>query len=386
MTPVNALDAERLVEEAAAARGLDDFGPPSYRAGLDALIAAAESEARLSDPGRVQLAAMIRSRLENRLELYDWRRRHPEIAAERVTAPVVVVGLWRTGTTILSYLLAQDPTSRSLRRWEAAIPCPPPGLDPAADAERLARLERQIARQHESMPELAAINLQEADGPTECVLTTSHEFKGQLFDCSLHIPSYYAWNRRTDQRSAYEHHLATLQLLQWKQPADRWMLKAPSHTLSLDALVSVYPDARLVASHRDPTISLASACDFWERQMQSFSDDIDLRALGAHWADVFEDAMGCLIDFHDRHRDRAPLDLPYETLRSPMRAVETIYSAFDLRLTDDTRTRMEAFLTEHRSGKHGAHAYSLDRYGLDRDALLERYRPYIDRFDVRIAP
>ena len=130
-----------------------------------------------------------------------------------------VIGLWRTGTTILSYLLAQDPDSRSLRRWEAAIPCPPPGLDPAADRTRIERLDAQIARQHEATPELAAINIQEAEGPTECVLTLSHEFKSQLFDCSLHIPSFYDWNRSTDQRSAYEHHLATLQLLQWKEPA-----------------------------------------------------------------------------------------------------------------------------------------------------------------------
>lgn len=379
------LDADALLEEAADATGLDDFGPSTYREGLDVLIAAAEAEARLSDPGRDQLAAMIRSRLENRLALYDWHRRHPEIGAERVDAPVVVVGLWRTGTTILSYLLAQDPDSRALRRWEAAIPCPPPGLDPAADAARVARLERQIARQHASMPELAAINLQEADGPTECVLTLSHEFKGQLYDCSLHIPSYYDWNRRTDQRSAYEHHLATLQLLQWKQPGDRWMLKAPSHTLSLDALVAVYPDARLVVSHRDPTVSLASACDFWERQMQSFSDDIDLHALGAHWADIFEDAMSCLIDFHGRHDPRLLLDLPYESLRNPMDAVDAIYAAWDLPLSGETRDRMETFLADHRAGKHGAHSYSLERYGLDRATLLERFRPYIDHFDVTIA-
>jgi hypothetical protein len=382
---VTALSAEALLEDAAAVKGLDDFGPASYREGLDVLIAAAESEARLSEPGRRQLAAMLRSRLENRLELYDWHGQHPEIAAERVEAPVVIVGLWRTGTTILSYLLAQDPDSRSLRRWEASIPCPPPGWDPAADAERIERLERQIARQHETMPELAAINIQEATGPTECVLTISHEFKGQLYDASLFVPSYYEWNRRTDQRSAYEHHLATLQLLQWKEPASRWMLKAPSHTLSLDALVSVYPDARLVVSHRDPTVSLASACDFWELQMRTFSDDLDLHAIGALWTRIYDDAMACLIDFHERHPD-AMFDLQYEVLREPLGAVEAIYDAFDLPLTDVARTRMQGFLDGHQAGRHGAHTYSLERYGLDRDALLERFHPYIEYFDIAIKP
>jgi hypothetical protein len=379
------LTAEALLEDAVAAKGLDTFGPSTFYEGLVTLIEAAESEARLSEAGRRQLAAMIRTRLENRLELYDWHRRHPEIAAERVEAPVVIVGLWRTGTTILSYLLAQDPASRSLRRWEASFPCPPPGWDPAADVARIERLEHQIARQHEATPELAAINIQEATGPTECVLTLSHEFKSQLYDCSLFIPSFYDWNRRTDQRSAYEHHLATLQLLQWKEPGSRWMLKAPSHTLSLDALVSVYPDARLVVSHRDPTVSLASACDFWELQMRSFSDDLDLHAIGELWTRIFDDAMTSLVDFHDRHPD-VMVDLPYEVLREPMTAVETIYSAFDLPLTDDTRSSMQTFLDEHRAGQHGAHSYTLDRYGLDRSTLVERFRPYIDRFDIAVKP
>ena len=383
MTPP--LDADALLEGAAAAKGLDDFGPESYREGLDVLIAAAESEGRLTEVGRRQLAAMIGTRLQNRLELYDWHGRHPEIATERVPAPVVVVGLWRTGTTILSYLLAQDPDNRSLRRWEASFPAPPPGLDPAADAQRIERLERQIAHQHETMPELAAINIQEATGPTECVLTISHEFKSQLYDTSVYIPSYYDWNRRTDQRSAYEHHLATLQLLQWKEPASRWMLKAPSHTLSLDALMSVYPDARLVVSHRDPAVSLASACDFWERQMQGFSDDLDLHAVGTLWTRIYEDAMACLIDFHQRRPD-VMFDLQYEALREPLSAVEAIYGAFDIPLTDTAETRMRTFLDGHRSGQHGAHTYSLDRYGLDRAELLDRFRPYIEYFDIAIKP
>ena len=248
---------------------------------------------------------MIRSRLVNRLELYDWHRRHPEIADEQIPAPVFVIGLWRTGTTILSYLLAQDPDNRSLRRWEAAIPSPPPGLDPAADRTRIARLDAQIARQHEATPELAAINIQEAEGPTECVLTLSHEFKSLLFDCSLHIPSFYEWNRSVDQRSAYELHRATLQLLQWKEPPNRWQLKAPAHTLSLPALLDVYPDARFVVPHRDPSVSLASACDFWELQMQAFTATVDTDALGAHWLDVYCDALGCLQTLLDDQVDLA---------------------------------------------------------------------------------
>jgi len=383
---VTGLSAVELLAAAADAKGLDDFGPATFLDGLEVLIGAAEAEAGLGDAGRERLAAMIRTRLENRLDLYDWHARHPEIAEEEISSPTFVIGLWRTGTTILSYLLAQDPERRSLRRWEATFPCPPPGVDLDADRRRAERLERQIARQHEEMPELATINIQEADGPTECVLTLSHEFKSLLFDCSLHIPSFYDWNRRTDQVSAYEHHRATLQLLQWKQPPNRWQLKAPAHTLALDALVRVYPDARFIVVHRDPAVSLASACHFWELQMESFTEAVDLHAVGANWLRIYADAMGDLADFRDRHDPAALVDLQYAELRRPLGAVAKVYDRFGLPFTADADARMRGFLAGHQPGRNGPHRYTLERYGLDRGAVAERFRPYCDRFGVTVVP
>jgi hypothetical protein len=381
------LDAEALLEDAAANSGLDDFGPSSFREGLDVLVASAEREAGLHDDGRALLARMIRSRLENRLHLYDWHAREPTIGEGAIRAPVFVVGLWRTGTTILSYLLAQDRDSRSLRRWEAAIPCPPPGYDVDADRDRVARLEAQIAQQHAATPELAAINIQEAGGPTECVLTLSHEFKSLLFDCSLHIPSFYEWNRTADQRSAYEHHRATLQLLQWKTPPDRWQLKAPAHTLSLPALLEVYPDARFIVPHRDPSVSLASACDFWELQMRAFTPRVDTDALGAHWLDVYCDALECLQRFLDDLVDPAHVvELQYSELRDTLGAVGRIYDELEIPMTADAEQRMADFLAQHRPGQHGTHEYSLERYGLDPDDVAARFAPWVERFAIEVRP
>jgi hypothetical protein len=381
------LDVDALLEHAAANTGLEDFGPPSFREGLEVLVDSAERESGLHDDGRMLLAQMIRSRLENRLQLYDWHSREPTIGEGAVPAPVFVIGLWRTGTTILSYLLAQDRDSRSLRRWEAAIPCPPPGLDPDADRDRIARLEAQIARQHEATPELAAINIQEAEGPTECVLTLSHEFKSLLFDCSLHIPSFYEWNRDVEQRSAYELHRATLQLLQWKTPPDRWQLKAPAHTLSLPALLEVYPDARFVVPHRDPSVSLASACDFWELQMRAFTEKVDTDALGAHWLDVFCDALERLQVFLDDLVDPARVvELQYPELRDTLGAVGRIYDELEIPMTADAEQRMADFLARHRPGQHGTHEYSWERYGLDRDDVAARFTPWVERFGIEVRP
>ncbi len=379
------LNVDELLEQASASTGLDDFGPQSFREGLDVLVDSVERESRLHDDGRALLSSMIRTRLVNRAQLYDWHRRHPEIGDEEIPAPVFVIGLWRTGTTILSYLLAQDPDNRSLRRWEAAIPSPPPGLDPSADRERIARLEAQIERQHEVTPELAAINIQEAEGPTECVLTLSHEFKSLLFDCSLHIPSFYEWNRDADQVSAYELHRATLQLLQWKKPPNRWQLKAPAHTLSLPALLAVYPDARFIVPHRDPSVSLASACDFWELQMRAFTNDVDTDALGAHWLDVYCDALERLETFLDEQVEpHRVVELHYSELRDALGAVGRVYDELEIPMTADTEQRMGDFLANHQPGQHGRHSYSLDRYGLDPDDVAARFAPWVERFGIEV--
>ena len=380
------LSAERLLDDAQMETGLEDFGPPSFREGLGVLIDAAETEAGLNEGGRARLAAMIRSRLENRLRLYDWHGRHPEIATQDVPEPVFVIGLWRTGTTILSYLLAQDPERRSLLRWEAAAPCPPPGLDPPADRARIDRVAEQIAEQHRLTPELAAINIQEPQGPTECVLTLSHEFKSQLFDTSLHIPSFYRWNRSVDQRSAYEFHKATLQLLQWRRPPNRWHLKAPAHTLSLHALAAVYPDARYVVVHRDPAVSLASACDFWELQMRAFTDRVDTSAVGRHWLGIFIDALDDLARFLDKTPPASVVELSYEDLRDPIAAVGRIYDHLGLPLTATAETRMAGFLAEHRPGRHGTHEYSLQRYGLDPGQVAAAFGPYVERLSIERRP
>lgn len=366
------LAPDQLLEAACVATGLDYFGPDSFRPGLDALVAAADREARLSDEGHAQLIAMIGSRLRNRLHIYDWHRRYPEIAEQEVPAPVFVVGLWRTGTTIMSYLLAQDPARRSLLRWEAAEPAPPPGTDPVADRARIDRVASVIDRQRRASPQLAAVNIQEPEGPTECVLTLSHEFKSQLFDTMLHIPSYYRWNRDTDQRSAYEHHKATLQLLQWKRPPSSWHLKAPAHTLSLPALSAVYPDARFVVVHRDPAVSLASACDFWELQMRTFSNHVDTEALGAHWLDVYADALTDLERFLSVTPPERVLVLQYSELRDPLAAIARMYNHLNLTLTEEARERMTQAFNAHRPGKHGKHEYSLDRFGLTEADVNER--------------
>jgi hypothetical protein len=116
MTP---FEPDALLDAARTASGLDDFGPDSFRPGLDALCASLADEAQLNDLGLAAVPGMLVGSLSNRLRVVDWIARHPEVRDEPVDAPIVVVGMFRAGTTLLSRLFDQDARNRALLMWEA---------------------------------------------------------------------------------------------------------------------------------------------------------------------------------------------------------------------------------------------------------------------------
>src|SRR6476646_1350826 len=104
--------ADELEDGARAATGLHDFGSPYYREGLERTVDALNTEADLSDIGRVIQHATISNALIQRLKIEDTCSHHPEIDDETIGGPVFVIGLPRTGTTALSQLVAADPAAR----------------------------------------------------------------------------------------------------------------------------------------------------------------------------------------------------------------------------------------------------------------------------------
>ena len=254
-----ALLAEDVVAEASERTALDDFGPPDFRDGLDALCASVNHEACLSELGAAAVRGTVLNSLANRLRVVDWRRRHPSAAGELIAAPLVVIGMFRAGTTFLSELLDQDPRNRALLRWEANDSAPPPSpathrTGPRVDA---ARLSGELLE--ELNPGMRAIHHEDAAGPTECIAVMSQDFKSLSWEAIANVPSYSRWLLDVDQHSAYEYHRSVLQVLQSGGVRGRWTLKSPHHAIALDALTDVYPDARLVLLHRDP-VALCASC------------------------------------------------------------------------------------------------------------------------------
>jgi sulfotransferase family protein len=333
----------------------------------------------------VALESQIVGNLVNRLQVVDWIGSHPEVVNERIERPLFVLGLPRTGTTLLSYLLDADPARRSLMRWEAMSAVPPPEAATFATDPRIDAARESQAMLDAINPAFKAIHYEAPDGPTECVAILSQEFKSLLWETEANVPSYGAWLLECDYASAYAYHRRELQLLQSRAPG-RWALKSPGHCFGLDALIAEYPDARFVMTHRDPVVVCASVCSLVRCLSGTFTDADHGDYINRHWPDVMAEAVRRVMEFRAaRHHDAegAFFDLAYEDLvADPVGSVRKAYAHFGDELSPAAEAAMQDYAAANPKGTHGSHRYDLDGLGLDGGALRERFSEYEQHYGV----
>ncbi len=254
MQPRRSSRADRSDGTGADGDFLDDFGEDGFREGLEILIASADEEARFTERGRAAFDGQIVNFLSRRLEVEHCYAEHPEIDEQEIEAPLIGLGLPRTGSTALGYLLAQDPAARFLRTWESIAPCPPPEARTQHDDPRIAVAEQSLARREALFPRMKIMLPASPSRTDRMPAFMGHDFKSQIFQAFAHIPSYVDWlTHEADLVPTYRYVKRVLKLLQWHCPPTRWRLKNPTHSLFIDALVQVFPDARFWMTHRDVT-------------------------------------------------------------------------------------------------------------------------------------
>jgi hypothetical protein len=375
--------ADQLVEEACRQTGLDDFGSDSFREGLAIYCNSLGSEAQLNDVGSMAVPGTIVSGLSNRLRVVDWARRHPEVASERIDAPLIVIGMFRAGTTFLSNLLDQDRRNRALLLWESGDSVPP-----ASPADHRAGPRVEAAREHNAMleqlnPRMRAVHHEEADGPTECIAVMSQDFKSLSWEAIANVPTYGQWLLRTDQRSAYEYHRLALQVLQSGGVCGRWTLKSPHHAIALDALTAAYPDAHLVLLHRDPVVLCASVCSLISTLSGTFSDADHQRYIAEHWTAMLEESVRRIDAFRVTHPEHPIIDVQYADLvQEPLATVEALYASVGEELDGRATAAVTEYIDANPKGKFGVHGYDLGEFGLDGDELADRFADYVARHDI----
>lgn len=368
-----------LMAAASAQTGLDDFGDDSFREGLEILVRSLREEARLNSAGEAFLFGRITNHLAQRLQVEDWYRRHPEIDEVEILPPLIGLGLPRTGSTALSFLLAQDPGVRYLRMWESAQPCPPPstvaGQDPRVGD--VASRERPGTREH--VPS-------DIHGPMECLELMALDFKSPMFEAFARIPSYSAWLVDADLTPTYAYERRVLKLLQWGEPARPWRLKSPVHMLFLDHLDKAFPGARFVMTHRDPTDVMISVCDVFADLTRGFTDDLDLGYIGRlnleRWSLGIERALA----FRERGADHRFYDIDFRAMqRDPIGEVRGLYAWLGEPVTREFEERMRAWWAENAEKREPAAHSAPEAFGLSLDDIRPRFAAYVERVEAWTA-
>ncbi len=377
------IDPAALLAGACQQTGLEDFGSPGFREGLEVLCRAAGEEAQLNTIGTMAVPGAILGSLTNRLRVTDWVKRHPAVREERIEAPLVVIGLFRAGTTLVSYLLEKDARHRPLLRWEAGASVPPPTPATLRSDPRIEATRAQMAMLDQINPRMRVVQSEEPDGPTECIAVLNQQFKSLTWEAMANMPSYGRWLQHTDHRDAYEYHHLVLQLLQSGGVRGRWSLKSPHHAMHLEALHAVYPDARMVLMHRDPVVLCASVCSLIRTITRTFSDADHSGYIARHWTELLARSIEGVEAFRAAHPQCRIVDVHYaELVRDPLATLHRIYRAFGDELDEAALKAMNDHVASHPKGRFGQHQYRLAEFGLDAGEIAERFRPYVQRYAV----
>ena len=376
--PSTRIFATDLIDTAKRRCGLDDFGEGDFFEALSRLLGACQDEARLNLIGKIALKTDVLEILCARLQMEHDRQLYPDINHQEIREPLFIVGLPRSGTSVLHRLLGADPEHRSPLMWEVRSPSPPTRDD---EKRRIQRATQNCNFFNWLVPTFRYAHTVGAEVPQECVSLMTPTFLSDQFDAMYYVPSYRSWFFRQDLRPAYQYHRRFLQHLQFRRSARRWILKAPTHMFALPALLPVYPDALFVQTHRTPVDSIASVSSLVTILRSAFSDAVDRFIVCREAIDYWSETMAKFLRERDRLGNNRICDIQYDEIRrEPIRAVRRIYEYFGWSLSHEAERRMRVLLASQAKRQSANHRYDLSEFGSSAEEVLRKFGPYCQRF------
>src|SRR5213596_1031538 len=379
-TPIIATD---LIGTAKRRCGLDDFGEGELFEALSRLLDSCRDEARLNLIGKIALKVDVLAALCARLKMERDRQLHPNISRQEIRKPLFIVGLPRSGTSVLHRLLAADPEHRSPLMWEVRSPSPPTGAD---EKSRIQRATQSCSFFNWLVPTFRYVHTVGAEVPQECVSLMAPTFLSDQFDAMYYVPSYRSWFFRQDLRPAYEYHRRFLQHLQFRRNARRWILKAPTHMFALPALLDLYPDALFIQTHRAPLDAMASVSSLITILRRVFSDAVDPQTVCHEAIDYWSKTLDRFLQERSRLAEHRICDVNYvEIRRDPLIAVRRIYAHFGWSLSQKVEQRMRRALAGQPEDRYKLHRYDLSQFGVQEAESAARFAAYCDRFGLAVG-
>jgi hypothetical protein len=379
------LDSASLLARARKQTGLENFGDERFREPLEVLLNALRTEAPLSAFGRLVARHFLVQMLVGRLRLEELYRLHPEIEDETIERPIIVAGLPRTGTTHLFNLLSQDESLRWMPYWESLEPFADPNEKPTRDGSdpRISRGGKTLKFLEWIMPLFNAMHEFTAEGPHEEIQLLAMDFTSVLFESSWHIPSYADWYKQADRTASYAHLKRCLKALQFLNPKERWLMKTPEHLMNLQALVTEFPDATFVQTHRDPvriTASLVVMITYGSRMQQRGAN---VEEVARYWSARTEDFLRASVEDRDLLPVSQVVDVHFDDFMADMKGtVRRVLASAGHTYTPRTDRAIDRFVAENPKAKHGLVDYRLEDLGIDPQERRQALAFYRERFGV----
>ena len=376
------INANEILDQAKSETGLSDLGEPLFLEGLNRLIDSINNEANLNEIGIQAQPIRIQGLLSNRLRFEEDLKKFPEILDQEIIAPIVIVGLPRTGSTMTHRLLASDPNHTAMLWWEGRYPALLPGEKRGDIEARMELGKAEVDAVVAASPEALDIHPWDYKGADEEILLLEHNFLSTVPESFMALPSYSEWIEEQDHTLAYEDLKKFIQYLQWQNPGrekKRWVLKSPHHLGFIDKMISVFPDAKIIQTHRDPIKTVPSFCSMCANLFEPLTTNFDKVFIGKHWSNKLTRALNHCMNISEKHPDNF-LDLEFlNMIKDPIDEMKKIYEFIGEPFGEKTEVAMEAWREENKH-EMGAHKYSLEEYDLTESQINNNFAKYQQKY------
>ena len=376
------INANEILDQAKSETGLSDLGEPLFFEGLNRLINSINNEANLNEIGIQAQPIRIQGLLSNRLRFEEDLKKFPEILDQEIIAPIVIVGLPRTGSTMTHRLLASDPNHTAMLWWEGRYPALLPGEKRGDIEARMELGKAEVDAVVAASPEALDIHPWDYKGADEEILLLEHNFLSTVPESFMALPSYSEWIEDQDHTLAYEDLKKFIQYLQWQNPGrekKRWVLKSPHHLGFIDKMISVFPDAKIIQTHRDPIKTVPSFCSMCANLFEPLTTNFDKVFIGKHWSNKLTRALNHCMNISEQHPNNF-LDLEFlNMIKDPIDEMKKIYEFIGEPFGEKTEVAMEAWREENKH-EMGAHKYSLEEYDLTESQINDNFAKYQQKY------
>jgi len=376
------LDADKILAKAARQAGHSGPFPGQVEEGLRRTIESITKEGNPSPFGALAIKKLFENTVYGRLKIEQVLAANPEIEKKEIKQPVFIVGMPRTGTTILHAILNEDPRFRSPLAWECLRPYPVPRPETYYHNEQIKEIEKNFEQLFKLVPDFNKKHYMAADTPQECIGINAFDFNSFQTPVLFSMPSYIEWfNNKADKLKTMRFHKRFLQYLQsGGVKADHWLLKTPVHMIRLPELFEVYPDAKIIITHRHPFKIVPSIASLISSIRSLYSNHEDPKKTAFEQAEIWSDYFNRFLDsLNTLNKNDQITHVKFDDfVTDQIEIIKNIYRQFGWDLPNKTLVRFKTFLDENPKDKNGVHIYNLEDFGLTKEYIEEKFSNYID--------